>query len=149
MQDNLEPAYALALFFASKAIELMDKGQYIEAIDLLNANLYESNIYQLALLAYAFLQLALKEDNEENYLSALQYADKVKDIHVGQNLNNDTKIKYGKKSMAYAQFVDGIVKLKMWSDEENAFRQYRRLLNNNSKLAKDFYKIFNNPLLKE
>jgi hypothetical protein len=145
MRDNLEPAYALALFFASKAIELMDKGQYIEAIDLLKANLYESNIYQLALLAYAFLQLAMndKEYNEENYLSALQYADKVKDIHAEQNINNDTKIKYGKKSMAYAQFVDGIVKLKMWGDRENAFRQYHRLLNNDSILAKDFYKIIN------
>jgi hypothetical protein len=45
--------------------------------------------------------------------------------------------------MAYAQFVDGIIKVKIWGDKENALKQYYRLLNNDAKLAKDFYKIIN------
>jgi len=98
--------------FVSKAIELMHDGQYIEAIDLIKENIYESNIYQLAFLAYAYLQLALKnQDNkQENYLSALQYADKAKNMYPKLNLDNYIKMHYAKKSMAYAQFVDGIVK---------------------------------------
>src|SRR4030042_420271 len=94
-------------------------------------------------LGYAYLQLALnnQDNQQENYLSALQYADKAKNMYAGLNLDNYIKIHYAKKSMAYAQFVDGIVKLKIWDDKENALRQYRRLLNNDSKLAKDFYKI--------
>ena len=145
MQDKLEPVYGLALFIVSKAIELMHDGQYIEAIDLIKENIYKSNIYQLAFLAYAYLQLALnnQENKQENYLSALQYADKAKNIYAGLNLDNYIKIHYAKKSMAYAQFVDGIVKLKIWGDKENALRQYHRLLNNDSKLAKDFYTIIN------
>ena len=145
MQNKLEPVYGLALFIVSKAIELMQKGQYIEAIDLIKESMYESNIYQLAFLAYAYLQLALnnQENKQEYYLSALQYADKAKNMYTGLNLDNYIKIHYAKKSMAYAQFVDGIVKLKIWGDKENALRQYHRLLNNDSKLAKDFDKIIN------
>ena len=145
MQNKLEPVYGLALFIVSKAIELMQDGQYIEAIDLIKENIYKSNIYQLAFLAYAYLQLALnnQDNKQENYLSALQYADKAKNMYAGLNLDNYIKIHYAKKSMAYAQFVDGIVKLKIWGDKENALRQYHRLLNNDSKLAKDFYKIIN------
>jgi tetratricopeptide (TPR) repeat protein len=145
MQNKSEPVYGLALFIVSKAIELMQDGQYIEAIDLIKEDISKSNIYQLAFLAYAYLQLALnKQDNkQENYLSALQYADKAKNMYAGLNLDNYNKIYYAKKSMAYAQFVDGIVKLKIWGDKENALRQYHRLLNNDSKLAKDFYKIIN------
>src|SRR3989339_475393 len=145
MQDKLEPVYGLALFIVSKSIELIQNGQYIEAIDLIKENIYESNIYQLAFLAYAYLQLALnnQENKQENYLSALQYADKVKNIYADLNLDNYIKIHYAKKSMAYAQFVDGIVRLKIWGDKENALRQYQRLLNNDSKLAKHFHKIIN------
>jgi len=145
MQNKLEPVYGLALFIVSKAIELMQDGQYIEAIDLIKENIYESNIYQLAFLAFAYLQLALnnQENQQENYLSALQYADKAKNLYAELNLDNFIKIHYAKKSMAYAQFVDGIVKLKIWGDKENALKQYNRLLNNDSKLAKDFYKIIN------
>ena len=140
-----EPVYGLALFVVSKAIELMQKGQYIEAIDLIKENRYESNIYQLAFLAYAYLQLALnnQENKQENYLSALQYADKVKNKYAELNLDTYIKKHYAKKSITYAQFVDGIVKLKIWGDNENALKQYHRLLNNDSKLAKDFYKIIN------
>jgi tetratricopeptide (TPR) repeat protein len=140
-----EPVYGLALFVVSKAIDLMQDGQYIEAIDLIKGNIYESNIYQLAFLAYAYVQLALnnQENKQENYLSALQYADKAKNIYLELNLDNYIKIHYAKKSMAYAQFVDGIVKLKIWGDKENAIKQYHRLFNNDSKLAKDFYKIIN------
>ena len=70
MQNKLEPVYGIALFIVSKAIELMQDGQYIEAIDLIKENVYESNIYQLAFLAYAYLQLALnnQENKQENYL---------------------------------------------------------------------------------
>ncbi|MBU4355493.1 MAG: hypothetical protein L6277_11145 [Desulfobacterales bacterium] len=145
MQNKLEPVYGLALFIVSKAIELMQDGRYIEAIDLIKDNIYDSNIYQLAFLAYAYLQLALnnQENKQENYLSALQYADKAKNIYADLKLDNYIKIQYAKKSMAYAQFVDGIVKLKIWGDKENALRQYNRLLNNDSKLAKDFYRIIN------
>jgi len=145
MQDKLEPVYGLALFIVSKSIELMQKGKYIEAIDLIEENIYESNIYQLAFLAYAYLQLALnnQENRQENYLSALQYADKAKNLYANLNLDNYIKIHYAKKSMAYAQFVDGIVKLKIWGDKENALKQYHRLLNNDSKLAKDFHTIIN------
>jgi len=145
MQNKSEPVYGLALFVVSKAVELMQNGQYIEAIDLIKESIYESNIYQLAFLAYAYLQLALnnQENKQENYLSALQYADKVKNIYADLNLDNYIKIHYAKKSMAYAQFVDGIVKLKIWGDKENALKQYHRLLNNDSKLAKDFNKIIN------
>jgi|GEM_PF-1967960 len=143
MHNKSEPVYGLALFVVSKAIELMDDGQYIEAIDLIKGNIYESNIYQLAFLAYAYVQLALNTEGnkQENYLSALQYADKVKNMYGELNLDNYIKIYYAKKSMGYAQFVDGIVKLKIWDDKENAIKQYHRLLNNDSKLAKDFYKI--------
>jgi hypothetical protein len=83
MQNKSEPVYGLTLFIVSKVIELMQKGQYIEAIDLIKENSYESNIYQLAFLAYAYLQLALnnQENQQENYLSALQYADKAKNIY--------------------------------------------------------------------
>ena len=145
MQNKLEPVYGLALFIVSKAVELMQDRKYIEAIDLIKENIYRPNIYQLAFLAYAYLQLALnnQDNKQENYLSALQYADKAKNIHAELNLDNYIKIYYAKKSMAYAQFVDGIVKLKIWGDKENALRQYHRLLNNDSKLAKDFYKIIN------
>jgi tetratricopeptide (TPR) repeat protein len=145
MQDKSEPVYGLALFIVSKSIELMQDGQYIEAIDLIKENIYESNIYQLAFLAYAYLQLALnnQENKQENYLSALQYADKAKSIYPDLNLDSYIKIHYAKKSMAYAQFVDGIVKLKIWGDKENALKQYRRLFNNDSKLAKEFFKIIN------
>ena len=145
MQDKLEPVYGLALFIVSKSIELMQNGQYIEAIDLIKQNIYESNIYQLAFLAYAYLHLALnsQENKQENYLSALQYADKVKNMYANINLDNYIKIHYAKKSMAYAQFVDGIVRLRIWDDKENALRQYQRLLNNDSKLAKHFHKIIN------
>ena len=145
MQNKLEPVYGLALFVVSKAVELMQDGKYIEAIDIIKENIYESNIYQLAFLAYAYLQLALnnQDNQQENYLSALQYADKAKNLYAELNLDNFIKIHYAKKSMAYAQFVDGIVKLKIWGDKENALRQYHRLLNNDSKLAKDFYKIIN------
>ena len=145
MQNKLEPVYGLALFIVSKAIELMQDGQYTEAIDLIKADTYESNIYQLAFLAYAYLQLALntKENKQENYLSALQYADKAKNMYAEINLDNYIKKHYAKKSMAYAQFVDGIVKLKIWGDKGNALKQYHRLLNNDSKLAEDFYKIIN------
>jgi len=145
MQNKSEPVYGLALFVVSKAIELMHDGQYMEAIDLIKENIHKSNIYQLSFMAYAYLQLALNnQDNEqENYLSALQYADKAKNIYEGLNLDNYIKKHYAKKSMAYAQFVDGIVKLKIWGDRENAIKQYHRLLNNDSKLAKDFYKIIN------
>ena len=145
MQNKSEPVYGLALFVVSKAIELMHDGKYIEAIDLIKENMYESNIYQLAFLGYAYLQFALnnQENKQENYLLALQYADKVKNMYANINLDNYIKIHYAKKSMAYAQFVDGIVKLKIWGDKENALKQYHRLLNNDSKLAKDFYKIIN------
>ena len=145
MQKKSEPVYGLALVVVSKAVELMQDGKYIEAIDLIKENVYESNIYQLAFLAYAYLQLALnnQDNQQENYLSALQYADKAKNLYAGLNLDNYIKIQYAKKSMAYAQFVDGIVKLKIWGDKENALKQYHRLLNNDSKLAKDFYKIIN------
>jgi tetratricopeptide (TPR) repeat protein len=145
MQNKSEPVYGLALFVVSKAIELMQKGQYIEAIDLIKGNIYESNIYQLAFLAYAYLQLALNNqaNKQENYLSALQYADKAKNIYPRLNLDTYIKKQYATKSIAYAQFVDGIVKLKIWDDKENALKQYNRLLNNDSKLAKDFYKIIN------
>ena len=145
MQDKLEPVYGLALFIVSKSIELMQNGQYIEAIDLIKQNIYESNIYQLAFLAYAYLQFALniQENKQENYLLALQYADKVKNMYTNINLDNYIKIHYAKKSMAYAQFVDGIVRLKIWGDKENALRQYQRLLNNDSTLAKHFHKIIN------
>src|SRR3989339_1550129 len=145
MQDKLEPVYGLALFIVSKSIDLMQKGKYIEAIDLIKESIYESNIYQLAFLAYAYLQLALnkQENKQENYLSALQYADKAKNMYAEVNLDTYIKIHYAKKSMAYAQFVDGIVKLKIWGDKENALKQYHRLLNNDSKLAKDFHTIIN------
>jgi len=121
----------------------MHDGQYIEAIDLIKGNIYESNIYQLAFLAYAYVQLALNipENKQENYLAALQYADKAKNMYVELNLDNYMKIYYAKKSMAYVQFVDGIVKFKIWGDKEYAIKQYHRLLNNDSRLAKDFYKI--------
>ena len=140
-----EPVYGLALFIVSKANDLMHDGQYIEAIDLIKEKVCESNIYQLAFLAYAYLQLALnkQENQQENYLSALQYADKAKNMYAELNLDNYVKIHYAKTSMAYAQFVDGIVKLKIWGDKENALRQYHRLLNNDSQLAQDFYKIIN------
>jgi tetratricopeptide (TPR) repeat protein len=145
MQNKSEPVYGLALFVVSKAVELMQNGQYIEAIDLIKESIYESNIYQLAFLAYAYLQLALnkQENKQENYLSALQYADKAKNMYAEVNLDTYIKIHYAKKSMAYAQFVDGIVKLKIWGDKENALKQYHRLLNNDSKLAKDFHTIIN------
>jgi len=145
MQNKSEPVYGLALFVVSKAIALMQDSQYIEAIDLIKENIYESNIYQLAFLAYAYLQLALNNqgNEQENYFSALQYADKAKNIYPELNLDSYIKKHYAKKSMAYAQFVDGIVKLKIWGDKENALKQYHRLLNNDSKLAKDFYKIIN------
>jgi len=145
MPDELGPAFGLALLFASRARELIEDGQYLEAIDLLKENLYEANIYQLALLAYAFLQQALnnQKDQYENFLSALQYADKVKNIYSEQKLDNDIKIKYGKKSIAFAQFVDGAVRLRIWDDKENALRQYHRLLNNDPKLAKDLNEYLN------
>jgi tetratricopeptide (TPR) repeat protein len=145
MQNKLEPVYGLGLFIVSKAIELMQDGRYTEAIDLIKENIYESNIYQLAFLAYAYLQLALnnQENQQENYLSALRYADKAKNLYAELTLDNFIKIHYAKKTMAYAQFVDGIVKLKIWVDKENALKQYHRLLNNDAKLAKDFYKIIN------
>ena len=145
MQNKSEPVYGLALFVVSKAIELMQNGKYIEAIDLIKENMYESNIYQLAFLAYVYLQLALnnQENKQENYLLALQYADKVKNMYANINLDNYIKMHYAKKSMAYAQFVDGIVRLKIWGDKENALRQYHRLLNNDAKLANHFRKIIN------
>jgi len=123
----------------------MQNGKYIEAIDLIKENMYESNIYQLAFLAYVYLQLALnnQENKQENYLLALQYADKVKNMYANINLDNYIKMHYAKKSMAYAQFVDGIVRLKIWGDKENALRQYHRLLNNDAKLANHFRKIIN------
>jgi len=145
MQNKSEPVYGLALFIVSKANDLMHDGQYIEAIDLIKENICKPNIYQLAFLAYAYLQLALnsQDNKQENYLIALQYADKAKNMYAGLNLDNYIKIHYAKKSMAYAQFVDGIVKLKIWGDKENAIKQYHRISNNDSKLAKDFYKIMN------
>jgi tetratricopeptide (TPR) repeat protein len=145
MPNKSGPVYGLALFIVSKAINLMQEGQYIEAIDLIKKNIYESNIYQLAFLGYAYLQLALntQENKQENYLSALQYADKAKNMYPELNLDSYIKKHYAKKSMAYAQFVDWIVKIKIWGDKENALKQYHRLLNNDSKLAKEFHRIIN------
>ena len=138
MKIKLEIGYRLALFFATKADELIKKEKYIEAIDLLKDNIYESNIYQLALLAYAYLKLGLQDEKEEqeNYIMALKYAQKVKKIHSEQNHDHDLKLKFGRKSMAYAQFVEGMVRFKLWNDTENASKEYRRLLNTDPSLAR-------------